>query len=508
MSFQQFQLTKSVEQTRGIYDKYIYRPTNGDLIADCLGANYFDLSRFADDEDWIGSIVEMLCTDGWAIAEIVEGGTIALYDSTNPGGGTTEWGTITGTITSQADLQAQFNDTKSDAVIIINSLDDLNEKAPVVSGRHQFSPGVLYEFGASVTTNFGFAPGAGTGFTCRNLGGPVVAYTGTDPMFDFDSTSLFMFQFVFACPNADIFDFKNTSGTGAILGISQTTCAACQAVGAVDDAEQIFIDTFNVLSCESGLSLSGVTNWQILTIFRMSMDTTNAAFVGIDYGTSLHKTLEIDNLVINGVLGGLAFSGSAGSANVSSPNVATISSCEISSAVTILGGGLDQNDVGFDYRNISGGDSPLVNSKVLGHCYITASQTTTTISGTEVQIAGTYTQGAETSQASTDASGNINMLNRVARRGDVQTKIDVDKIGGGQDDYIFRIKKDVGGAGTTIEDVDGAFTTITLSGGGSDQVSIFGPTTFIDSDRYFVTVEAVGTNDDIVAVTQGFEVSE
>ncbi|MAF43432.1 MAG: hypothetical protein CMI54_04585 [Parcubacteria group bacterium] len=59
MPFQQFKLDRSVQQTRGIFDKYVYSPDNGDTIADILQAGYFDDSRFVNDPDWVGSLIEI-----------------------------------------------------------------------------------------------------------------------------------------------------------------------------------------------------------------------------------------------------------------------------------------------------------------------------------------------------------------------------------------------------------------------------------------------------------------
>ncbi len=82
MAFQQFKLDKSVNQSRGIFDKYIYNPDNNDLISDIITPSYFGRSRFINDEEWVGSIIEVSASDGYAILRIVNGGTVTLYDST------------------------------------------------------------------------------------------------------------------------------------------------------------------------------------------------------------------------------------------------------------------------------------------------------------------------------------------------------------------------------------------------------------------------------------------
>lgn len=90
MAFQQFKLTKSVNQTRGIFDKFIYNPDNNDLVGDVLSVGYFDDARYVDDPDWVGSVIEISASDGYAIGRIADGGVVTLYNSTTDTGLTPE----------------------------------------------------------------------------------------------------------------------------------------------------------------------------------------------------------------------------------------------------------------------------------------------------------------------------------------------------------------------------------------------------------------------------------
>lgn len=83
MPFQQSQLDKSINQSRCIFDKYLYKPTNGDLIADITANGYFDKSRFLSDPDWIGGIMEVSTDVGYYILEIGTSSASILYDSTS-----------------------------------------------------------------------------------------------------------------------------------------------------------------------------------------------------------------------------------------------------------------------------------------------------------------------------------------------------------------------------------------------------------------------------------------
>ncbi|MCK5608069.1 hypothetical protein KAR91_39680, partial [Candidatus Pacearchaeota archaeon] len=79
MPFIQFKLDRSVNQSRDIFDKYIYRPDNGDTLADIFTPGYFERTRFIN--DWVGSIIEIYGADGYSLGSIGEGGTVTPITS-------------------------------------------------------------------------------------------------------------------------------------------------------------------------------------------------------------------------------------------------------------------------------------------------------------------------------------------------------------------------------------------------------------------------------------------
>lgn len=416
------------------------------------------------------------------------------------GGGSVLWGSITGNILDQPDLQAQFEDTTPNNVVEINSEGDFpTAVAGVITLESK-----TYNIGDAITTANRFVVAPGTVIMGNNPFAFPFTYTGSDTMFTGVNANFAADFVLLSAPNGKLFDFSCTPGNGSTFGLNIVTVASCAEFGSFDNLRSINITNVNSFSTGQGITVSGSGNWERLAISRFGATTSQAAFIAIDLSDSLLLSAEIDNLNVIGVPGAVGLAGLPNSGNVTSGSVFSISSSEFLGGMTTLGGSLTANDTGFSYDVVS----DVISSKVIGHCYITTPQTTNISNGVEVPVAGIFTQGSESSQSTSSAAGVITLLNRIEKRGTVSTSIDIDKIGGGTDDYIFKIKKDVGGAGTTIEDVDGAFTTIALSGGGSDSIYIFGPTRFVDGDEYFVTVEGIGTGDDIVAVTQGFEVTE
>ncbi|MFW0778458.1 MAG: hypothetical protein ACN2B6_12155 [Rickettsiales bacterium] len=84
MAFDQKKLDKSVNQSRGIFDKYVYR--TDDAISDVEAVGYFSSSRFASDSDWLGSLIECQCSDGYIFGTLGAGGSISTLFNSNVGG--------------------------------------------------------------------------------------------------------------------------------------------------------------------------------------------------------------------------------------------------------------------------------------------------------------------------------------------------------------------------------------------------------------------------------------
>jgi len=80
MSFVQTKLTKSSNQSLGIFDKFIY--STGDTMDEVMVDGYFNNSKYLTDEysgdDWVGGVIECLCSDGFFIGKVTEAGNTVL----------------------------------------------------------------------------------------------------------------------------------------------------------------------------------------------------------------------------------------------------------------------------------------------------------------------------------------------------------------------------------------------------------------------------------------------
>lgn len=83
MPFVQRKLDRIFNQSRGIYDKFAYRPDNGDTLSDMAEPGYFADSRFAGEPDWENSLIEIVAADGQATYQVTAGGTLKTPGADN-----------------------------------------------------------------------------------------------------------------------------------------------------------------------------------------------------------------------------------------------------------------------------------------------------------------------------------------------------------------------------------------------------------------------------------------
>jgi len=84
MAFVQFKIDRSIDQSRGIFNKYIYE-TPDDTILQVEATDYFADCRFitidgpqTNSQGWIGGLVECKCSDGYFLGEVQADGSTVI----------------------------------------------------------------------------------------------------------------------------------------------------------------------------------------------------------------------------------------------------------------------------------------------------------------------------------------------------------------------------------------------------------------------------------------------
>ena len=246
MAFIQLKLTKSLNQSRDIFDKYIYQPGNADSIATILGSGYFDDSRYLDDPDWIGSIIEISATNGYAIARIAVGGLVVLYDSTGGGSVNVEWGSITGDITSQADLAEvaktnDYDDLNSKPVlpenrIIVTQASDLS--GMLDSTKQYFIDGVIDMGSQSIEVPQGGLTLSGYSFDLSKLTSSEAAYTMfTSPVGGSGNLLGMDYAIEATGVGSQVYDLVSDTGFNA-FEFTRINYNNCSSLGSIDNYRQ------------------------------------------------------------------------------------------------------------------------------------------------------------------------------------------------------------------------------------------------------------------------------
>lgn len=360
-----------------------------------------------------------------------------------------------------------------------------------------------YKMGSLVVTSKRFIVGDGSRLLGQGPFNNLIEYTGTGTMFTAANVSWILSNLRINCPNGTLFD---DTGSG-IFFMENFQCLSCENagkfVGVGTSINSIVIKNSAIfLMNTSGLVIEDT--FAILSIKELFL-INGAGVTSVDWELATFDAFEIQNLELRGPVGSFGLRSAAGGVNIVSGSVGAIkdSTLGLEGTITPLTGGLTDGDPAYSFVDVRG----VINSKSIGHTYVVTPALTNVVDGVAVQVAGTFTQGSEASQSSSDATGIITMLNRIEKRGNAFLDVDLSKQTGAAEDYIITVQKDAGGLGSLVP-VDGMATTVTLAGGGSAQISISAPTRFIDGDEFFATIEGSGTSVDITATTQGFKITE
>lgn len=267
---------------------------------------------------------------------------------------------------------------------VINVLSDLPDP---IDGVITLEDNLVYIFGANI--NIGtdrIGVGRNNVITSNNAADPLLTYTGSGTMFTgIDKTVTFRNIFL-DCPSAQVFSFSATT-LGFIFFIDTVVIKSCTKFATFDDLSTLDIINTGIISAEDGITVLGNTNWNVFSIVKLSFRTTSATFIGIDFGTSLHITLELNDFIVTGVPGTIGLKGEANSANLKVNSLGTVTTGEFIGGITPLSG-ITLTDIRWRFNLNSG----LSDSKVSAIVSIENNATETVIGtvDTPVKMVGVW----------------------------------------------------------------------------------------------------------------------
>lgn len=281
--------------------------------------------------------------------------------------------------------------------------------------------GKIYQYTASFSTAKKFTVNDGAKLTAFNFFSPVLTYTGTGSMFTGTDASFTIKECRIDCPNAQVFSFTDTVG-GTFLFLMETVRIVSAAkFGTFNNMQTVLINSVSSLDVGDGISLTG-SNMIIFSINKLFLGSTSATFEGIDFGTTISQTIEIDDFICSGGAGSIGIKGASLSANIPTGKLATVSGCDFSGVTTPLSG-ITTNDIRWRFRGNSNISDTIIDTLLS----MSNNATVTTIStvSTPVLVAGTWVVEQASLMSGTTA-GRATFNSEVAKRLPVSIVADVE----------------------------------------------------------------------------------
>lgn len=218
--------------------------------------------------------------------------------------------------------------------VIVN---DITDFPAAVGGIITLDDNTNYIIAAAITTADRFVVGINNAITANNTFQPLLTYTGTGTMFTGVDVNFSITQLALNCPNGDLFDFSSpTSATGNIISLFAISALNCKRIATVNDLSVFEILRSAFLNATDGVLVSGTTNWSVFSYSTVESTSTSATFIGIDFGTSVHRNINLLNPILRAPAGAIGIKGAAASANLAANQLGVVKDGEFSGGLTPL----------------------------------------------------------------------------------------------------------------------------------------------------------------------------
>lgn len=381
-------------------------------------------------------------------------------------------------------------------VVLVNEESDL----PAVngSGEHELDAGVAYWFVTSFTlaNPIRFISDDTVVFG-NDSANTVINYTGTGYAVRATTGASIRMRYMEFISANDGIQYAGGAGSGSSDNISlervQIICSTGNALS-VDNVNNILAE-FCTFSGSDPVNLSGATCGTFS--FVNSVILTLAATTGLDYGTSIWTSINILGGTIVGIPGSTGISGAVSNGNLTATANARVTNLQFSGVTTLLSG-ISTTDTQWRF----GSNVGIAESQTVAFAYITASANTVVSAiNTDYPVNGTWAAQAETERATVATNGEITFQNIEEEKGLINVTFVASKIGGGTQNFEFKVQKDAGGLGSWV-DVTAVTKTVALTSATSS-ITMFGVAKYKEADKFRLVVRNTsGTDDLIVTVTQ------
>ena len=299
-----------------------------------------------------------------------------------------------------------------------------------------------YIIGAAITTSDRFILAANNSITAFNINSPTLTYSGSGVMFTGVDVSFDIHDLRLDCASGTVFDLSETGG-GDTKVFTMTTVGVsnCAKFGTFTNMLSIDVTNSNCTNADDGITLVGI-GWLVCSFSKFALISTDVAFIGIDFGTSVQQNVELTNLVLVGPSGAIGLKGLASSGNIAANNLATCTDSSFLGALAPLNT-ITNEDIRWEFQGNAGVD----NSTKAADAYLSTT-TTVTIGSSAVftAIGSTNFLSDNDARFTVSTAGVITYDSESDACFVVTITATIDKVAGGADILAMRVAKN----GTSI----------------------------------------------------------
>ena len=345
--------------------------------------------------------------------------------------------------------------------VVINTASDFPTPS---AGEIQLENGKTYVIGADIALTDSLRLGTDNKIT----GNAILSTTNANGLFLGDGFGFASITGIrIASINGPVFTLVDTVPGSSNLSVTAVLCDTYKSIGTFTDLLSLQIQgtSFNdTVNSTQGMVFSG-TDFFVISLREILITTsTGAGFIGIDLGTSIADTLEIDNVEVFGVSGTVGLNGAAASANLPAGILGSVTSSNLEGAAGVGTSltGITADDIRWDFM----GNAGIADTYPDGLLSMVGNATVTTISAinTPTLVAGTFTVEG-TSQFTGTVAGRLTYTGERPLRSPMSASIALEPVSGTNKDlrvYIAKNGTEITNSGKTVRASNASPLAITV----------------------------------------------
>jgi len=315
-------------------------------------------------------------------------------------------------------------------VVIINDVSELDVYES--GGKYILDGMTVYDFSAlnGITIPYAFDVSAG-GIVIKAETAlyAMLTYLGTDDLFT--GPNLDIRNIAIVAPFSNVFNLTRT-GSGGDYFLCNTLLIAFAAKWGTFELDDLNIINSGSIDVQQGITLNG-TNWNTTRVDGLNLQSSNPAFVGLDFSTALLSDPKFDAVVMNAPVGAVAIN-ALGASNIQTGEVCSFTNGNVTGGMSPFSGGIGSTSVRFRF-NANGG---ITDSTITANPRLTATTLVTLTQNVFTKVATNWASSLS-ERLSVSADGDIvNITEQTVRIG-FDGYITVDKAGGGSEYVVARL---------------------------------------------------------------------